>query len=256
MLLAPIVVSTTHPSDCESGNSYWNDTVLWLRAMWPQQIGMPSRTTPLRSMSPDAISPRKFYLQAASSDPYLFSLAAVQQQQFRSGQTREQEYTKPSASRPSAPNKPNSSFKRDGIAVIHELPPPDKLLLHGESPAQDESPLHDGSPVQVIDPVLPAMTEKFTPGTPRMQLFFRTWSSKDSANVNNGRLCLGAKPHRRCRLQPTPLRTPNSRPRRRASNRRKWRGHRLQGLCGTACHSARFSYGTSSQLCPIFYSRC
>ena len=102
-------------------------------------------------------------------------MPAAQQATARSGQVRVAEPQKPvsaPSTRLSALNEPTAVFKRDGTAVLNELFVPDNLLLEIEPlPLSGATPQSD-SPVQVIDPALPAMSEKFTPGTPRMQLFF------------------------------------------------------------------------------------
>ena len=91
------------------------------------------------------------------------------------------------------PNEPNAAFKRDRTAVLHDSPPAD------ESPHQDtvqqpcETSSLNESPVQVIDPVLPAISEESTLGTPRMQLFFvlgavqtlHVWILADFGSVQN-----------------------------------------------------------------------
>ena len=124
------------------------------------------------------------------------SLPAAQQATERSGQARETEPPKqvaaPSA-RPSAPNEPSATFKRDGTAVLSESPSPDNQLAQTDSPPPSEPTPQSESPVQVIDPVLPAMSPESTPGTPRMQLFFilgavqtlPVWILADSGSVRN-----------------------------------------------------------------------
>ena len=58
--------------------------------------------------------------------------------------------SKPTSAQTSALNDPTSSFKTDGTAVIYKT---------------------EESPVRIIDTAKP-MSEKSTPGTLRMQLFF------------------------------------------------------------------------------------
>ena len=83
--------------------------------------------------------------------------------------------TKPSSTRPTAPAESNSTFNKNGTAVLYE---PERSFE---------------SPVQVCDPAMPAMSEESTPGTPRMQLFFvlgsvqtlPVWILADSGSVRN-----------------------------------------------------------------------
>ena len=79
--------------------------------------------------------------------------------------------SKPTSARTSALNYATSAFKKDGTAVFYEA---------------------EESPVRIIDPAMP-MSEKSTPGTARMQLFFvlgavqtlPTWILADSGSVRN-----------------------------------------------------------------------
>ena len=102
------------------------------------------------------------------------SLLAAQQATDRSGQAREtnppKQVAAPSA-RPSAPNEPSATFKRDGTAVLSESLSPDNQLVQADSPPSSETTTRSESSLQVIDPALPAMSPESTPETPRMQLF-------------------------------------------------------------------------------------
>ena len=70
------------------------------------------------------------------------------------------------------PNELSSAFNRDRTAVLNETQTPDDQSPQADLPSPSELSLQSESPVQVIDPALLELSEEFTPGTPRMQLFF------------------------------------------------------------------------------------
>ena len=176
--------------------SYERHNVLRLRPEWPLQVGLPLTESPW----PRRSSPRaKLKCLLCKGNHFVRncpSLTAAQQATERSGQARDTEPQKqvaaPSA-RPSVPNEPSASFKRDGTVVLSESPSPNHQPLQEDSLPPSETMPHGESPVQVIDPAMPAMSQESTPGTPRMQLFFilgavqtlPVWILADSGSVRN-----------------------------------------------------------------------
>ena len=172
----------------------------------------------------------------------------------RSGTARESEPPKPSAPRPSVPNEPNTTFKRDGTAVLHEPSPPEEPPPQTETKPSDERLPQGISPVQVIDPALPAMSEESTPRTPRMQLFFvlgavqtlPVWILAYSGSVRN-------LIERQCTIDsPTNLKSATLETF--ASYTAMARPSISKALHCCPSHSAKISSGTSSESCPIYQS--
>ena len=97
------------------------------------------------------------------------------------------------SARPSVPNEPSATFKRDGTAVLSESPLFNDQLTQTDSQPSSEPTPQSESPVQVIDPALRAMSPESTPGTPRMQMFFilgavqtlPVWILADSGSGSN-----------------------------------------------------------------------
>ena len=118
------------------------------------------------------------------------SLPAAQQATEPSGQARETEpqkqVTVPSA-RPSVPNEPSATFKRDGTAVLCESLSPDDQLTQAGSPPSSEPTSQSESPVQVIDPP-PARDEpRVHPRDSTNAIVLHTRSRSDSARLDTSR---------------------------------------------------------------------
>ena len=93
------------------------------------------------------------------------SLLAAQQKTEHSKQAPETELQKQVTAplaRPSVPNEPSASFKRDGTAVMSEFPLRNNQLTQADSPSSSEPTLLSEFSVKVIDPALPTMSPEFT----------------------------------------------------------------------------------------------
>ena len=86
------------------------------------------------------------------------SLPAAQQATEHSGQARETELQKQVTAplaRPSVPNEPSASFKRDATAVLSEFPIPDNQLTQADSPPPSELTPQSESPCRSSTPPCP-----------------------------------------------------------------------------------------------------